>query len=265
MTHDDLIKAISEDSLRDTTMATITYSLRLDPSGNDLRLVIAQDVAEKFPVFFPKFAKAVKQTGALAGLGVDAAQTGVAVAATGTAFIPVVGPIISGLIGLFSGMFGGDGELGPVTPGVVNPETGEGVHCGKPDEVARTQLLAQGNIAWFRGRYPATDLIGPVGAAKAPFPQPSGVNKELQVNLNYYAFLAQVAGPNAGQCPAMTNVCREYLKINLPKLQKSSMGMFSGIGPIAAAGAAAFFILPKIFGGKRKTRRNPMKRLVGMN
>ena len=193
MTRDDLIKAISNDALRPITMNTMAYSLRLDPSGDDLRQVVARDVAEKFPVFFPEFAKALRSTGALAGLGIteqEGVQTGVAVAATAaTIFIPIVGPIIGALIGIVGGMFTGDGELGPVTPGVVNPATGEGVHCGKPDEVERTGWLANGNIAWFRGRYASTDLIGPMGPAgkPVPFPQPSGVNQKLQVDANYYA------------------------------------------------------------------------------
>jgi len=56
----------------------------------------------------------------------------------------------------------------------------------------------------------------------------------------------------------MTRVCQEWLKINLPKLQAAggSMGIMGSVGPIAAVGAAAYFILPKIL-GKKKTRRNP--------
>ena len=264
MQKSDLIAAAAQDALRPTTVMGITFSLRLDPSGADWDEVARRDLAQAEPIYFPNLKRALRQAG-LAGLGLteqQEVQAGITVAQVGLAAVPLVGPILSALTGIFGGLFGGDGELGPVTPGVINPATGEGVHCGKPDETERTAALARGDFGWILARMPGQNFYAlPTGGKAAlPFPDASPDNLNL-VKANIMAYLAQA---NPGQCPAMTNVAREWLKINIPRLTAKPgifgagvFGLPSWALPVAVVGVGAYFILPKVF-GKRKYRRNPV-------
>lgn len=164
---------------------------------------------------FLEFAESEKKARSIAGITLGAEiTTAAASAGTGAATGAVAGPIgiaAGAIAGFFSGLFGGDGELGPPTEGVVNPETGKTVHCGKPDETARTQLLAQGDTGWVRARMGPGDITYRAGG-NPPLPFPDARPSERdKVDANIFAELHNEGRGTPGECPDMIRVAGEQL------------------------------------------------------